>query len=357
MSDKPEKDQKVHDPSDQRLKQAVEDGNILRSRDVVAGGMLAGGLVVLLVGAPAGFSQLQDLAVSVFARVGTAAVTPETIPGLMTDLALRTLLILAPLLGVLVVLALGLNLMQSGWTVTMKALQPKPNRVNPVEGFKRIFSMKGLFETFKAMGKLVIVGWLAFVYVKGLLPEIVALQGQAVPDILTSLGGWVGGLSIRLLIPLLGLAAVAFIFEKRQRWNDLKMTSEELKKESKEQEGDPQLKGKRRAKARELATSRPRLMDAVLQADVVVTNPTHYAIAIKYDPLAGGAPRVLAKGIRKRALAIKGLALEKGVPTVEDRPLARALYAAVPEGSEIPETLYAAVATILAEVYRKRSKG
>ncbi len=356
MSEKPDKDQKVHDPSEQRLRQAVEDGNILRARDVVAGGMLAGGLVVLIVGAPYGFAHLQELSVNLFLAAGTTEITMATAPDLLIMLSLRLLVVLAPLFGVLAVLAIGLNVMQSGLSINKKALVPKFNRVNPVEGFKRIFSMKGLFETFKAIVKLAIVGPMAYVYVKGLVPEILGLHRLAMPDILGMTGKWVAGLSMRLLGALLVLAVIDFIFEKRRRWNELKMTTEEIKKESKDAEGDPQLKGRRRAKARELAMGRPSLVSAVLQADVVVTNPTHYAIALRYDPVAGGAPLVLVKGIRKRALRIKGLALEKGIPTVEDRPLARALYAAVPEGAEIPDTLYAAVAAILAEVYRTRAR-
>src|SRR5690606_19407951 len=132
------------------------------------------------------------------------------------------------------------------------------------------------------------------------------------------------------------LAAADFAFEKHRYKTDLKMTFEEVKQESKDQEGDPHVKARRRAKAREMAR-RPRLDHAVLKADVVVTNPTHYAIALKYDPVAGGAPVVLAKGIRKRALRIKALAAELAVPTVENRPLARALYATVEEGDAIPE--------------------
>lgn len=163
-------------------------------------------------------------------------------------------------------------------------------------------------------------------------------------------------LVLKLLLALTVLSVPDFAFEKWKYTKDLKMTDQEVKEERKQQEGDPMVKGQRLKRARELAL-RPRLDHAVLKADVVVTNPTHYAIALHYRPEEMMAPRVLAKGLRKRALRIKALAQEHGVPTVEDRPLARALYDGVAEGGEIPEELYPAVATILAEIYRQRPPG
>ncbi len=356
MSDKPEKDQKVHDPSPERLRKAVEDGNILRAREILTVGMLAGGLGMVLVGAPHAFGQLQEVARYFFLQGPRIALTADTLPALLSTIAIRLVLALAPLFGVLAFLAVGLNVMQSGLHVTTKNIAPKFNRLNPASGFKRIFSVKGLFEAGKALFKLAVVGAIAAFYIRARLPELLGAHRLATPALLAQLGAWMLGLVVRCVGALVVMAVLDFVYEKRHRWNELKMTAEEVKREAKDSEGDPMLKGRRRAKAREMAKNRPRLMDAVLQADVVITNPTHYAVALKYDPVAGGAPRVLVKGMRKRALAIKALAREKGVPTVEDRPTARALYAAVPEGGEIPETLYAAVAAILAEVYRMRDR-
>lgn len=162
-------------------------------------------------------------------------------------------------------------------------------------------------------------------------------------------------LAAAMLGALLLLSAVDFAYEKWKYKQDLKMTAQEIKDEYRETEGDPMVKSRRLKKAREL-TRRRRLDHAVLRSDVVITNPTHYAVALRYDPSEASAPRVMAKGIRKRALRIRALAQAHDIPVVEDPPLARALYHNVPEEQEIPVELYLAVATILAEIYRQRGQ-
>lgn len=355
MSDQPDRQEKVHDPSPQRLKKAREDGNVFRSKEVASVGMLVVAASVLVAGTPAAFGVLQGLTRYVFLRAPTMTFTPESMQTLYAELGLRTLLILGPLFGVLLVAGAGLSVAQTGWHPTAKPLKPKLNRISPAQGIKRLFSSKGLFETGKSVLKIVVVGPLAYFAIRGHAEEILMLHTLPLLDAFATAGEWVVLLVTQMLLALALLSAADFAFEKWKHKADLKMTEKEVKDEAKNTEGDPHMKGKRKQKALELAR-RPRLDHAVLDADVVVTNPTHYAVALKYDAAAGGAPRVLAKGIRKRALRIKGLAADLGVPTIEDRPLARALYAAVPEGHEIPEDLYTAVAAVLAEVYRRRDR-
>ena len=355
MSDQPDRQEKIHDPSPQRLRKAREDGNVFRSKEMSSVGMLMIGGATIVLGMPAAFGVLQGLTRDVFLRAPTMAFTPKSMQMLYADLGLQALLILGPLFGLLLVAGAGLSVAQTGWNVSAKPLAPKGNRISPLQGFKRIFSMKGLFETGKSLAKIVVVGPLAYFAVKEHLPEILMLHTVPLEGIFPTAGGWIASLLMQMLLALALLSAADFAFEKWKYKADLKMTDKEVKDEAKNTEGDPHIKGKRRQVAREMAR-RPRLDHAVLHADVVVTNPTHYAVALKYDPEAGGAPRVLPKGVRKRALRIKSLAAELGVPTVENRPLARALYAAVPEGAEISEDLYAAVAEVLAEVFRQREK-
>ena len=353
MSDQPDRQEKIHDPTPQRLKKAREDGNVFRSKEASSVGMLMLGGALIILGAPGAFGVLQRMTREVFLRAPMMTFTPESMQLLYADLGLQTLLILGPLFGVLLVAGMGMSVAQTGWHPTAKPLVPKGNRISPLQGIKRLFSSKGLFETGKSLAKIAVVGPLAYFAIKGRLPEILMLHTVPLEGAFAVAGGWVTALLLQMLLALALLSAVDFAFEKWKYKADLKMTDKEVKDEMKNTEGDPHVKGKRKQVARELAR-RPRLDHAVLDADVVVTNPTHYAVALKYDAEAAGAPRVLAKGIRKRALRIKGLAAELGVPTVENRPLARALYASVPEGAEIPEDLYAAVAEVLAEVYRQR---
>jgi len=355
VSDQPDRQEKVHDPTPQRLRKAREEGNVFRSKEMSSVGMLSVGSAVLILGMPSAFGVLQGLMTRLFLGAPTMEFTPRSMQALLADTGMHVALVLAPFFGVLMVAGAGLSLAQTGWHPTAKPLVPKGNRISPLQGIKRLFSSKGLFETGKSLAKIAVVGPLAYFAIKGHLPEILVLHTVPFEGIFTMAAGWIATLLVQMLLALALLSAVDFAFEKWKYKQDLKMTDREVKDESKEQEGDPHVKGKRRQVARELAR-RPRLDHAVMQADVVVTNPTHYAVALRYDPAEGGAPRVLAKGIRKRALRIKGLAADLGVPTIEDRPLARALYAAVPEGHEIAEDLYPAVAAVLAEVYRARER-
>lgn len=354
MSEKPPRDEKVHDPSPSRLRKAKEDGNVFKSKELVSVGVLGAGGAALVFGSPAAFATLHELSARLFLGAAETPLSVDAMPSLFAGVGLPVLGLLLPFFAVVMVAAAATNVAQTGWNVTAKPLAPKFDRVSPLAGLKRLFSSKGLFEAGKAVVKVAVVGPIAYGVLAERTDEMLNLAALPVDAVAAQTGVWVVDLAAPVLGALLGLAAVDYAFERHQWRADLKMTDKEVRDEGKEQEGDPHIKGRRRQKARELAT-RPRLDHAVMQADVVVTNPTHYAIALRYDPAAGGAPVVLVKGIRKRALAIKGLALELGVPTVEDRPLARALYASVDEGQPIDESLYAAVAAVLAEVYRRRA--
>ncbi len=352
MSDAPDRSDKQYDPTPRRLQKAREDGNVYRSRELASAGLLATATAVIGMGAPAALGTLREMTARTFLEAPTAVLTPTSVPVLLAGLGRDALVVVGPLFAALMVVALGANVAQSGWTFSTKPLAPKGSRISPAEGAKRLFSTKGLFELGKALSKVVIVGPLVYLTLKAWMPDILLLHTVPLDVAFGSLGGWTLGLLAQMLLALLLLSGADYAFGKWKHTQDLKMTHQEMKDEGKESEGDPQMKGKRRQIARERA-QRPRLDHAVLQADVVVTNPTHYAVALRYD--AGGhAPKVLVKGMRKRALRIKELARDLGVPTVENVPLARALHATVDEGAFIDEALFQAVAAVLAEVYRHR---
>ncbi len=353
MSDAPDRSDKQFDPTPRRLQKAREDGNVFRSRELASAGLLATATLVIGMGAPGALGTLRQLTVRVYTDAPTVELTPTSVPTILADIGMDALVILGPLFLALIVVALGANIAQGGWTLSTKPLMPKGSRISPAEGAKRLFSTKGLFELGKALGKVCIVGPVVYLALRAWMPDILVLHTVPLDAAFGAAGGWTLGLLAQMLLALLLLSGVDFAFGKWKHTQDLKMTHQEVKDEGKESEGDPQLKGKRRQIARERAL-RPRLDHAVLKADVVVTNPTHYAVALQYDAAAGPAPKVLVKGMRKRALRIKELAREHGVPTVENVPLARALHATCEEGAFIDEDLYQAVAAVLAEVYRQR---
>ncbi|MEX0747773.1 MAG: flagellar biosynthesis protein FlhB [Rhodothermales bacterium] len=355
MSEGPDRQSKTFDPTAQRIKKAREDGNVFRSQETTAVFMLGVGVSVMAIGTPSAFENLKSIATRIFVDSTNPNFTISNISVLLTDVGIQTSMILLPFLGSLFVAALAIGYMQVGWNLTTKPLIPKPDRISMLKGFKRLFSSQALFTFGKALVKIAIVGPIAYMTIRDHLPDILIMHTLSLEDILSMSTSWIVTLMFKLIGMLALISAVDFAYEKWKYKRDLKMSKQELKDEAKDQEGDPHIKGKRKELARKNAR-RQRLDHAVMKSDVVITNPTHYAVALRYDPGETSAPRVMAKGIRMRALRIKELAREFQVPMIEDRPLARALYASVDEMMEIPEELYPAVAAILAEIYRNREE-
>lgn len=349
----PDRDDKVFDPTPQRIERAREEGNLFRSTEAISVGLLTTAAILLLLGMPVMFDTLSELMADLYRNANQTRITVSSIIPILMEAGYRVGLVLLPFLVVLTLTSIGLSVAQTGWNVTFKPLTPKLNKISPLKGLKRIFSSKGLFELFKAIVKIGVAGPMAFLVVNRHLDEIFVLHTFPLPSVLDAATSWIVALLAHMLIALLALSAVDFAFEKWKYKEDLKMSKKELEEEKKRQEGDPHVRGRRREQALELAR-RPRMDHAVLNSDVVITNPTHYAVALNYDPDEAPAPRVTIKGMRKRALRIRELAHRFDVPVVEEPPLARALYASVPEREQIPQELYQAVATILAEVYRER---
>lgn len=353
MSDAQEK---TFDPTPRRLEKAREEGNVFQSKEVLSVGLLTTAVGLMVVGGAFAFSTVQDISARLFLQSNHATLNVRSVPTIIAEIGLQLAGVMVPFLSVLLLAAVGLNVAQSGWNVSVKSVQPKISRINPLKGLKRIFSSRGAFGFLKSLIKLGAVGPVAYFTIRRALPEIVGMHRLPLPAVLEHSAGWIVVLLLQMVAALLVLAALDFAFEKWKYKEDLKMTKKEVEDEQKETEGDPHMKGKRREKAMELS-KQPRMDHAVMKSDVVVTNPTHYAIALRYDPDEAPAPQVLLKGIRKRALRIKDLAAEFDVPMVENRPLAHALYENVSEEEEIPEDLYPAVAAVLAEMYRERSGG
>lgn len=350
-----DKQDKQFDPTAQRIKKAREEGNVFKAQDMNAILSLTVGLSVLAAGLHTAFDGLREITQKVFLNSATTTLNVDSIISLTVSVGFRVMVLLLPFMLLLMVTGVGANLMQAGWLFTTQPLIPKPERISPLKGFKRIFSSQGLFTTGKSILKIGIVGPIGYQFISSRMPELMMLHTLSVEQILALTGKWIITLAAQLIVVLFALSAVDYAYEKWRYKDNLKMSKQEIKDEQKQNEGDPKVKSKRRRMAMELSR-RARLDHAVLKGDVVITNPTHYAVVLRYDPNEAPAPVVLAKGIRKRALRIKELAREHGIPTVENRPLARALYGSVEERQVIPADLYPAVAAVLAEIYRQRGR-
>lgn len=260
-----------------------------------------------------------------------------------------------PIMLFVMVAGIVANLMQVGFLTSIDPIKPDFKRLNPIEGFKRIFSVRTLVDLFKNILKLGLVAYIAYSYINSNIGKILSVPQMSVSRVLPYFMDLFRGLMGKLAIWLVILGVLDYVYQRYEFKKSLKMSKQEIKEEIKEQEGDPQLKSYIRQKQRQLAMTR--MMEAVPEASFVVTNPTRLAIALKYDEtLEEGAPIVVAKGRGHIAQRIRTIAREAGVPIVENKPLAASLYNNVDLGQEIPVDLYQAVAEILATVYRMEGR-
>lgn len=243
---------------------------------------------------------------------------------------------------------------QTGFLFSTQALAPDFTHMNPLVGVQRIASGRGVVETVKALAKILIIGYIAYGTISGNYPLLLETIRRDIPSALSVIGDLVYRLALRLAMCLAVLAALDYAYQHWSYERSIRMTKEEVKQESKQQEGDPLIRSRIRARQRQAA--RRRMMAEVPTADVVITNPTHFAVALRYEAASMAAPRVVAKGADLLALRIRDLAREHTVPVVENPPLARSLYRSVEVGGEVPSELYAAVAEVLAYVYQVDSR-
>ena len=273
---------------------------------------------------------------------------------LLRTVMLRLLIILLPVLLIGFAVAFVSDLFQVKWRPTSKPLQPKFSKLNPLNGIKKIFSAQSLVELVKSVAKILLIALVTYSYIKKKSGLLYALYDMSMMQAVNLIGETVIELGIRISAIYMIIAGADFMYQKYKFKNDMKMTKQEVKEEYKNAEGDPEIKGKIKARMRE--ASQIRMMQAIPKADVVITNPTHYAVAIRYDTEVAPAPIVVAKGSDYLAQKIKQIARENNVEIVEDKPLARMLFANVDVDKQIPPELYQAVAEILAMVYHAQGK-
>lgn len=336
-----------------RRSEAEREGRIPHSAEVSAAFVLLAATVVL--GSAGGAAIARETAELLRRNFAALAAEPLTSVGaiaLLRTAAAHLLLALTPFALTVAVVALSVGLVQGRGVLSAARVTPKLDKLNPLRGLGRILSVQGAFTLLKSLLKLVVLGIVTWQILRDAWPELTALSAVDSAVVLAYLESLAVKLALHVGLAFLLLAGADYGFQVFQYEKSLRMTKQEIKRESRESEGDPLIKSRIRALGRQLA--RKRMLRDVARADVVVTNPTHIAVALKYDPLRAGAPIVLAMGERKVAERIKALAAQAGVPLVENRPLARALLGSATVGQQIPAALYAAVAEVLAYVYRRR---
>ncbi len=346
--------EKTEDPTSRRLQEARKKGDVAKSMEVPSAAVLFAGLLTLFVLSGYMLERIGAIVRHYLGNLDTITIQPGSMTALSRESMLAMLEVLGPLMAVVFLVALIANYAQVGVLFSTEKITPKFDKIDPLKGFARLFSKQAVANMIKSFAKLGIIGYIAYSEVRDALPEILPLidkEPVAILLFIADVSYWIF-LKCAMIIAL--LAAADYAFQRWQFTEKMKMTKQELKDEAKQSEGDPHVKGRIRSIQMEMA--RKRMMAEVPKADVVITNPTHLAIALKYDVMSMGAPTVLAKGAGVIAQRIKEIAKEHGVPLVEDKPLAQALYKAVGLNESIPENLFQAVAEVLAYVYGSKKK-
>lgn len=280
--------------------------------------------------------------------------TTGNVMSLFNDVAIELLLILLPIFAITVLIGILGNIVQFGFLLTGDPLKMKLDKINPLNGFKQIFSAKTAVEFLKSVLKLLIVAVLVFMTISRDWDRILVLASLPIQQIFTFTAGLTVKLGIEIGAVLTVLALADFFYQTFEHNKSLRMSKQDIKDEYKKSEGDPLIKGKIRERQRRMAMQR--MMQEVPKADVIITNPTHFAIALKYDATKMEAPKIIAKGMDHVALRIREIAKENGVVTMENKPLARALYERAEIGDVIPPDLFQAVAEVLAYVYKMKGR-
>lgn len=352
--------EKTEPATAKKLKDARDEGQVAKSKELSA----AVDLIALFLVLKIFVSYIGENLISVF------AVIYNKIPDIINDSAggmsifsattvinnvmLVILKILAPVFLIGVACCILINILQVGWKVTTKPMQPKGSKLNPLKGFQRIFSKDSLFELVKSIAKIALIIYVAYTSIKDHQNDLFLLYEIPLMQVIILVGSIVIDTGLKISIVYLVVGIVDWLYQKHKFKEDMKMTKQEVKDEYKNTEGNPEIKGRQRSKMREV--SQRRMMQSLPTADVVITNPTHLSVAIRYVAEENSAPVVIAKGEDYLALKIREIAKENHIEIVENKPLARMLYANVDIGAEVPPELYQAVAEVLAFVYSLKNK-
>ncbi len=346
--------EKTEAPTPRRLGEAREKGQIARSPEVNAALMMVAAFWMLRGQTNNIAQMLNEVMLNTLSHLPSSELTLEAVSDMGLSIALKALLAIAPFVIGLAAVGVVASVVQTGGLFVPGLAVPKLERINPLAGFQRIFSSQGLVEVGKALAKVAVVGWVAYSTLSDQAPNLLKLGTMGLRPGISLLVDTAFGLGTRTAMAYIVIAALDYAYQRRQWMSRLKMSRHDILQEMKSSEGDPLLKMRVRQQQRRLA--RQRMMDRVPKANVVIINPTHFAVALMYDKAKMSAPRVVAKGTLLMAQRIVEIARAHNVPVVQNVPLARALYSGVQIDQEIPPALYQAVAEVLAFVFSLKRK-
>lgn len=353
--------EKTEPATAKKLKDAREEGKVAKSKELSSAvDLIALFLVLKFFVSYVGKGFIEEFSavynkIPEIAKSGGKEMSAFTASQVFRMTIVDSLKIMAPFLAVGVVVALLISIVQVGWKVSTKPMQPKLDKFNPINGFKRMFSKESLFELVKSILKIGLITYVAYTCINDQKDNLFILYEIPLSQAIALCGSVIIDTGLKISIVYLLVGILDWAYQKHRFNEEMKMTKQEVKDEFKNTEGNPEIKSRQRSKMREV--SQRRMMQDVPKADVVITNPTHLSVAISYDNEVAKAPVVLAKGEDYIALKIREVAKENKIEIVENKPLARTLYATVDIGQEIPPELYQAVAEVLAMVYHTKHPG
>ena len=337
-----------------RREKARERGQVGKSVDLNAAGIICLGFTALFMVGPQLVDRVSQTMRYTMANAPSIALSDVTFRNVFSNAVYSFFSMMAPLFIAMVAIGFAVNVMQIGFKISPKAMELKFDKLNAVSGLKRLFSMKSAVQLVRDPLKLAVVGLVAFLAIRSEFDSFFGLPDLNIIQLGTILGKLVLLIALKIGVAILVIGIIDFLYQRYEFEKSIKMSRQEIKDEMKDTEGSPEVKSRTRQIQRQMA--RQRMMAAVPEADVVVTNPVHLAVALKYDPAEMEAPSVMAKGQRLIAEKIKKIAREHGIPVIEDKPLARALFKMCEVGDLIPDKLYRAVAEVLAHLYRLKGK-
>lgn len=355
MADDEDKSSKTEEPTERRLQKAREQGNVAKSKEVNNFFAILAMLAAIVLSLPFAWEQILGFYGGILTDLGTMRANNSASIGAAMALAgSKFLLLLAPTFALFVAFALFGSFIQNGFVFSVEPIKPKLSKISLIKGFGRLFSAKSMVEFLKSLVKMVVIGTALYLVFMYYMEDFVLLTDKSIRGLLDTTQGVLITMLIVVLFIAALIAVVDFIFQRADYRKENRMSRKEMKDEYKDSEGDPHIKGRQRQLRMDRA--RARMMQELPTADVVVTNPTHYAVALRYDKAKEAAPRVIAKGVDHLALRIREIAKNNDIPLYEDPPLARKLYAEAELEEEIPLELYEAVAKVVAFIYGLRKK-
>ena len=355
MSEQDSSEERSEEPTAKRLEKAQEDGQVARSQELSVAAMMIGVACFMYLFGGYLIMQLSEIFVAGFTFDRKAIFSDNLLPVAFGTHALESMLVVVPIFILAVIIALAYAGMLGGYIFSLKSLAPKASKINPLNGFKRMFGTKALIDLSKALAKFSLVGLTLYLVVSESFDTIVGLGFMNFRPAMAEAGQMVAAGTVLVTLTLIVAAGIDVPYQIYEFNKKMKMTKQEVKDEFKDTEGRPEVKAQIRRKQREMAMGQ--MMEAVADADVIIVNPEHFAVALSYDPSSNGAPVVVAKGADFMAQGIRERAAKSGVPLFSSPTLARALYFTTDINQSVPESLYYAVAQVIAYVFSLNSLG